>query len=368
MKTMKLGIIGCGNISSIYFENLNKFTEVEVKACADLVAEKAEAQAKRFNIPFVYTVDELLNDPEIELVINLTIPKVHALVCKQIIAAGKHVYVEKPLAAELKDGEEILALAKEKGVRVGCAPDTFLGAGIQTSKKLIDEGAIGRPLSATAFMMAPGHEMWHPDPGFYYAPGGGPMFDMGPYYLTALVQLLGPMKRVTGSATKAYTERTITSQPKYGENIKVETPTHLTGTIDFVNGPVATMIMSFDIFTRVDFPNIEIYGTEGNLRVPDPNHFGGPVLLRKRGEKDWTEVSITHQHSGNSRGIGVLDMVQAIREEKEHRANGNLALHVLEAMHGFHVASEQGIHHQMQNQCVSPNPVPEDGLFVSIKK
>lgn len=359
---MKIGVIGSGNISSIYFENSKRFEEYEVKAVADLDRSKAEAQAEKYGIPYVYTVEELLQDEEIELVINLTIPKVHALVCKQVLEAGKHVYVEKPLATEVKDGEELVAHAAQKGLRVGCAPDTFLGAGIQTSKKLIDEGAIGRPLSVTAFMMGGGHESWHPSPEFYYEKGGGPMYDMGPYYLTALVHLLGPIRRVTGSATSAFEERTITSQPKYGQKIPVETPTHLTGTLDFQSGAVGTMIMSFDTFTRVDFPRIEIYGTEGTLRVPDPNTFGGPVLLRKPGESEWTEIELTHQYDGNSRGIGVLDMVYAIRNDREHRVNGTVALHVLEAMYGFHAAAEEGRHYNLVNTCTSPKPLPTEGI------
>ena len=362
MVLMNVGIIGCGNISSVYFENLKTMKEVHVLACADLNQERALAQAEKYGVPNAYSVEELLHDDQIELVINLTIPSVHAAVCKQVIQAGKHVYVEKPLAADLKDGEELVALAKEKGVRVGCAPDTFLGAGIQTCAKALQDGIIGRPLSAAAFMMSGGHESWHPDPAFYYAQGGGPMYDMGPYYLTALVQLLGPMHRVTGSASKAFEERLITSKPKNGEKIPVETPTHLTGTIDFQSGSVATIVMSFDIFTETEYPRIELYGTEGTLRVPDPNTFGGPVLLRKRGEKDWKQVDIVHQYSGNSRGVGVLDMVYAIRNGRKHRANGQLALHVLEAMYGFHDASERGIHYKLQNACEAPVLVPEAGI------
>lgn len=362
MELMNVGIIGCGNISSVYFENLKTMKEVQILACADLNQERALAQAEKYGVPNTYSVEELLQDDRIELVINLTIPNVHAAVCKQVIHAGKHVYVEKPLAADLKDGEELAALAKEKGVRIGCAPDTFLGAGIQTCAKALEDGIIGRTLSAAAFMMSGGHESWHPDPAFYYAQGGGPMYDMGPYYLTALVQLLGPMHRVTGSASKAFEERLITSEPKNGEKIPVETPTHLTGTIDFQSGAVATIVMSFDIFTETEYPRIELYGTEGTLRVPDPNTFGGPVLLRKRGEKEWKQVDMVHQYGGNSRGVGVLDMVYAIRNGRKHRANGQLALHVLEAMHGFHDASERGIHYKLQNACETPALVPEAGI------
>ncbi|MCM3714479.1 Gfo/Idh/MocA family oxidoreductase [Alkalihalobacillus oceani] len=369
---MKIGVIGCGNISSIYLENCQSFAEIDVKACADLHRTKAEQQAKKFGIPFVYTVEELLADQEIEVVINLTIPKVHAEVSRRVLEAGKHVYVEKPLAAELDEGEELVALAAQKGLRIGSAPDTFLGAGIQTCKKLIDEGAIGRPLAVTGFMLRPGHEWWHPDPAFFYERGGGPMFDMGPYYLTAFVQLLGPMKRVTCSASKAYSERVITSEPKYGEKIPVETPTYLAGTIEFQNGVIGTLITSFDTFAKTDYPNIEIFGTKGVLRVPDPNRFGGPVYVKKQGEEEWMEVELTHSYDYNARGLGVLDLVTAIRENREHRANGNVGLHVLEVMHGFHRAAEEGRHYTVKNQCDIPKPLPEEkkqaGFESAIKK
>ncbi|KHF40536.1 Gfo/Idh/MocA family protein [Halalkalibacter okhensis] len=348
---MKLGIIGCGNISSIYLENCNRFSELQVKACADLDRQRAIKQAEKYGVPSALSVDELLLDEEIELVINLTIPKVHAQVCRQILAAGKHVYVEKPLTSELKDGEELIALAKEKGLRIGSAPDTFLGAGIQTCKKLIDDGVIGKPLSVTGFMMTPGHERWHPNPDFYYEVGGGPMYDMGPYYLTTFVQLLGPMKKVTCLASQAFSERTITSQPRYGEKITVQTPTYLSGTIEFTNGAIGTLITSFDTFTKVDYPNIEIYGTEGTLRVPDPNTFGGPVLLRKPGSSEWTSVELISDYHFNARGLGVLEMVDAIKKDKPHQASGEVGLHVLEAMHGFHQAAETGMHYELRNQC-----------------
>ncbi|MDG5786720.1 Gfo/Idh/MocA family oxidoreductase [Evansella sp. AB-P1] len=359
---MKIGIIGCGNISGIYLKNLMSFSEVEVKAVADTVNSKAEAQALKYGVDQVMTVEDMLNDNEIELVVNLTNPAAHADVCKKVLEAGKHVYVEKPLAADLEDGEALVRIAKEKNLRIGCAPDTFLGAGIQTCKKLIDDGGIGRPLSVSGFMMNPGHESWHPDPAFYYEHGGGPMYDMGPYYLTAFIQLLGPIHRVTASASKAFSERTITSKQKYGEIMQVETPTHLAGTLDFKNGIVGTLITSFDTFTTVDYPNIEIYGTEGSIRVPDPNTFSGPVLLRKPGEKEWTNVEINHQYKENSRGLGVLDMVYSIRNNRPHRANGVVGLHVLEAMYGFHYAAEKGVHYVLKNQCQSPAPLSVKGI------
>src|SRR5262249_6114053 len=239
-------------------------------------------------------VDRLLGNPDIEIVLNLTIPLAHAGVCTEALEAGKHVYVEKPLAVSFVDGDRLMRLAKDRGIRVGAAPDTFMGGGLQTCRMLIDDGAIGQPVAATAFMLCHGHESWHPDPAFYYHHGGGPMFDMGPYYLTALVSLLGPVKRVTGSTRVTFPERTITSQPKHGEIIKVEVPTHVAGVLDFASGTIATIVTSFDVWSA-EVPRIEIYGTHGTLSLPDPNTFGGPVRLRKSGEKDWTDVQITHE-------------------------------------------------------------------------
>jgi predicted dehydrogenase len=358
MNKVKIGIIGCGNISAIYFKNCKTYENLDLIACADLDVERAKARAAEFNIPKAYGVDELLADPEIEIVINLTIPKAHAEVCLKALAAGKHVYVEKPLAVTREEGQQILALSKEKGLRVASAPETFMGGGIQTCRKLIDEGWIGQPVAATAFMMSRGHEHWHPDPSFYYQAGGGPMFDMGPYYLTAFITLLGPMKRLTGSTRITFPERTVTSAPKYGQKIQVETATHVAGVIDFAGGAVGTIITSFDIMAGAGLPNIEIYGSHGTLRVPDPNTFGGPVYIRNANTKDWSEIPLTHGFIDNNRGIGVADLAYAIRSGRQHRANGDMAYHVLEAMHGFHDASNEGKHYDMRSSCEIPAAMP----------
>lgn len=288
MKPVKVGIIGCGNISSIYFKNAQKFGILDLIAAADLIPERVEAQAAEFNIPHVYySGAELLENPEIELVVNLGTPDVHAEICLAALNAGKHVYVEKPLAIALEEGQAILNLAKAKGLLVGGAPDTFMGGGIQTCRKLIEDGLIGEPIGGTAFMVNHGHESWHPDPEFYYKVGGGPMFDMGPYYLTALVNLLGPIKRICGSTKISFPERTITSREKYGQKISVEVPTHVAGIFDFASGAVVSMITSFDVW-GAELPRIEIYGTKGTLSVPDPNTFGGPVKVKLAGS-DWQE-------------------------------------------------------------------------------
>lgn len=358
MDRVKVGIIGCGNISGIYLKNLSgTFRNTQVVACADLIPERARAKAEEFEIPKVYTVDELLRDPEIEIVVNLTQPRAHAEVCLQALAAGKHVYVEKPLAATREDGRIILEKAAKKGLLVGCAPDAFLGGGLQTCRKLIDDGWIGVPIAATAFMTGHGPESWHPDPEFFYLAGGGPMFDMGPYYLTALVSLLGPANRITGSAKISFPERIITSQPKYGQVIKVEVPTHVVGILEFVNGTVATILTSFDIWAA-QLPRIEIYGSEGTLSVPDPNTFGGPIHLRRHDQDTWHEIPLAYGYATNSRGLGVADMCHVLRHGGRHRANGEMAFHVLELMHAIHDAARDGRHVLLESSCERPAPLP----------
>jgi predicted dehydrogenase len=279
----KVGIVGCGNISGIYFQAGKTFEILDVVACADLDVARAQAKAQEHGIIHAYTVDELLADPEIEIVINLTTPGGHFDICRRALEAGKHVHTEKPLSLTREEGKTLLDLAASKDLRVGSAPDTFLGAGLQTCRQVLDEGRIGEPLGATAFMLSHGPEAWHPDPEFFYKAGGGPMFDMGPYYLTALTALLGPMTRLTSSARVSFPERTVGSGAKQGQKIAVDIPTHVTGVIDFATGAVGNILTSFDVWSH-GLPCIEVYGTEGTLSVPDPNSFGGPVKLKHRGE------------------------------------------------------------------------------------
>jgi len=357
MRKMNIGIIGCGNISSIYFKTMKSFDVLNVVACADIIPERAKASAKEFNIPRAYTVKELLANHEIDIVVNLTIPKAHAEVALAAIKAGKHVYGEKPLAINRADGDKILKAAKAKGVRVGSAPDTFLGAGIQTCRKIIDDGLIGEPVAATAFMTCHGHESWHPDPDFYYQPGGGPMFDMGPYYLTALVNLIGPIKSVNGITRITFPQRLITSKPKHGTKIKVNTATHIAGTMDFANGAVGTIITSFDIWSA-NLPHIEIHGTEGSLSVPDPNGFGGIVKLYQPKKREWKEINHSHGYQENSRGLGVADMAKSILVKRPHRASGDLAYHVLDIMSAFEESSKKGKFIKLGSTCARPKAFP----------
>jgi Predicted dehydrogenases and related proteins len=358
-KQINVGVIGCGIISSIYLEAQHKFDILNYVACADIDLERAHAQAQRYHVPQACTVTELLANPAIECVLNLTIPKVHAEISAAALNAGKAVYSEKPLGIRRAEGQQLLATAAKNNVRIGCAPDTFLGGGLQTCIKIINDGIIGEPVAATAFMLGHGPEHWHADPGFYYQPGAGPLFDMGPYYLTALVAMLGPVRRVSGSARITFPERTITSQPKYGQTIKVNTPTHVAGTMDFASGAIGTIIMSFDVWSH-HLPAIEIYGTRGSLRVPDPNSFGGPVMVQSIDLPEWHEVPLTHGYSENSRGIGLADMANALRTGHQHRANGDLAYHVLDIMEAFYDSAHEGKHVEMVSTCERPAPLPPD--------
>jgi predicted dehydrogenase len=353
---VKVGIIGCGNISSNYIKHMQMFDILNVWAVADIDLTRAQAKATEFSIRRACTVSELLADPEIEIVVNLTVPAVHAEVSLAIIAAGKHVHSEKPLATRREDGLAILEAAREKGVRVGCAPDTFLGGGLQTSRKCIDDGWIGKPVAAVAFFTGHGPEAWHPNPEFFYKFGAGPMLDLGPYYLTALVHLLGPVTRVTGSAQISFPQRLITSQPYYGTQIDVEVPTHVAGVADFAQGVVGTIITSFDVW-GANLPRIEIYGSEGSISVPDPNIFGGPVLVRRMGATEWTEMPLSHD-ANVGRGIGVADMAYAIQSGRAHRASGELAYHVLDLMYAFQDASQQEQHVRLKSTVERPTALP----------
>src|SRR5258708_8327522 len=279
MRTIGFGVIGCGVISTAYLKAAQRFANIELRAVADMRSAAADKQAAAFGVPAL-RVDQPLKRDDIEIVVNLTVPRAPTDVSLAVLGAGKHVHSEKPLGGSVAEARKVMDLAAGKGVRVGCAPDTFLGGGHQTARKAIDDGAIGRPVAGTAFFMCPGHERWHPAPGFYYLRGGGPMLDMGPYYITDLVQLLGPIASVMGAATKPRLERLITSEPLNGTMIPVEVATHVTGTLQFVSGAVIAITMSFDVPKHSHLP-IAIYGTAGSLLVPDPNRFGGDVSLAK---------------------------------------------------------------------------------------
>lgn len=354
---MRIGIVGTGKICDIYLKNIKeRFTSNTVTAVADLLEERARDKAKEYGIPYALPTEELLISDEVDAVLNLTIPAVHAEICEKAIRAGKHVFTEKPLATDFDDGKRLLDLAKEKGVLLGSAPDTFLGGGLQTVRSLLDEGAIGMPVGVAAFLMGRGPENWHPNPHFFYQPGAGPLFDVGPYYITAMVTLLGPVKRLSAAAKISFPERHITEGARKGEKIPVTTPTYVAGTLEFVSGVIGTLITTFDVYkSRV--PRIDIYGSEGSLGVPDPNTFGGPVQLFKPGDSDWADVPIKHSYTENSRGIGLTDLTRAAEAGREPRANGTLALHCLEIMHGLLESGGSGSFYEMTTSCERPAPL-----------
>jgi predicted dehydrogenase len=354
---MRVGIVGCGNISQAYFDGIKRFMNLELAGCADINMEAAEKKAKE-NETQAMTVEELLAKADIDIVVNLTIPAVHTEVSLQILEAGKHVHSEKPLAVELVDGKKILQAAEKRGLRVSCAPDTFLGAGLQTCRKLIDDNWIGKPISGTAFMLSKGPESWHPNPFFFYERGAGPMFDLGPYYITALVHLLGPVKRIAGITTTGFSERVAGHEEIRGERIPVETPTHISGVLEFHNGASVTVVMSFDVCAHGHSP-IELYGTLGSLKIPDPNTFGGKPQLFTPSSAEWNNVGLTHNYSDNSRGISVADLAASIEQGREHRCSGKLAYHVLEIMHAFEKSSISGKHVELESICERPAPLPQ---------
>jgi predicted dehydrogenase len=359
-----MGVIGTGAISGQYLGMARNFPIVEVVACADIDVAKAEARAQEFNIPKACSVDELLRDASVELVLNLTVPKAHVPIALAALEAGKHTYAEKPLGIDRDEGRRVIELAGAKGLKVGCAPDTFMGAGVQTARKTIEDGVIGRPVAFTAFMMCPGHEHWHSSPEFYYEAGGGPMFDMGPYYLTALINILGPVRRITGSATIAIPERTITSRPKFGKKVTVETPDHISGTMEFESGCAGVIVQSFATrFAQYDGRHpITIYGTEGTMKVPDPNMFDGPVFVRRTNDPDFAEVP-TPFVKGYGRSVGAADMAHAIRSGRAFRATGEQGLYVLDLMAGFLDSAKTGRAYTPARRYEKPVPMRSDLPF-----
>jgi predicted dehydrogenase len=337
-----VGLIGSGNISTIYLTNLPTTPGVKVRAVADMKPEVAEAQGKKFGIEAM-PVDKLLARDDIQIVVNLTIPAAHGDVSLAALTAGKHVFSEKPLAVDVDLGRKVVAEADKRKLMVGCAPDTFLGAGGRLTRKLIDGGSVGKILTGTAFLMSHGMEHWHPDPEFFFKRGGGPVLDVGVYYITALVNLLGPVARVQSATSTGFPERIVTADsPKKGFRIKVETPTTCMALLEFAAGAQLTFVATWDVWKHTH-PPIELYGTEGTIRVPDPNFYGGVVETSKQGG-DWEKHDAGGMPLGkpnwpadgprhaNYRALGVADMVQAHRSKRSHHASGKLALHVLEVM------------------------------------
>ncbi len=334
-----VAVIGCGTISGEYLRNLTSFPDLRVLFCADLDIERAKARAAAHAVPGAGTAEEALAVPEVEMVVNLTVPAAHAAVTRAALGAGKHVWSEKPLALDTGSGRALLDAAARAGLRIGCAPDTVLGAGLQTARRLVAQGAIGEPLTALALMQNPGPESWHPDPAFLYARGAGPLYDMGPYYFSALAGILGPASEVAAVARRSRDRRVIGSGPLAGTGFAVEVPTHVAALIGYAGGAAATVVLSFDSpLRRHGF--VEVTGTEATLALPDPNRFGGEVRIRAASDSQWRTIPAAGATAG--RGLGALDLARALRAGTPHRASGDLALHVLDMMEAIERSAGSG--------------------------
>jgi predicted dehydrogenase len=354
---LRFGIIGVGKISEQYFAEFPKLPNLELVAVADLDQARAQAVAAEAGVEAL-TVDALLADDRIEAVLNLTIPAAHAEVGTRVLNAGKHLFAEKPLALATPEAAEMLRLADTRGLRVGSAPDTVLGTGVQTARRLLDDGAIGQPVGAAAHWGAPGHERWHPSPEFYYQPGGDPIFDMGPYYLTTLVTLFGPVARVSGAVARSDRRRVIATGPKQGAAIEVSVDTHINAILFHESGLASTVTMSFETWAS-RAPKIELFGTKGTLAVPDPNRFSDPVEIFTEADQEWKAVAPSGGYLDAGRGFGLADMARAIETGRPHRASGELAFHVLEIMEAVHLAGREQRVVEISSRAERPAAVPE---------
>ena len=354
---MKLGVVGCGSISPLYLRAVEHFPSLEFAFCSDLNMDVARMRAAEFGLEAL-PVAELLARPEIEIIVNLTVPQAHAAVARAALEAGKHVFNEKPLATSLEDAHALLDFAYAKGLRVACAPSTFLGAAVQTCRKVLDEGAIGTPVAVHVAMLSRGMEAWHPNPAFFYEPGAGPLFDIGPYYLAALVTLLGPVTRVAGMSRISFPERTILSQPLAGTTFEVTTPTHIVSTLEFEGGVIGTLTTSFDVWAS-EQPKFEVYGSEGTLSLAAPNAMDGPVRVRRQGAAAWEKLPLVHRFGTleSGWGLALADLVSATKQGRAHRADGRFALHVLEVMHACLTAAETGQMVAIESRCERPEPL-----------
>ena len=368
---MNVGIIGCGNISPTYFNSHKLFKNFKVIACSDINKEIAKKSASEFNVTF-QSVNDLLANSDIDIILNLTIPSAHKEVIIKTLESGKHSFSEKPLAMNFEEGKEIYNLAKEKKLYVGCAPDTFLGAAGQKAREIIDNKKIGNIVLGTFNLMSHGMEHWHPNPDFFFKPGAGPIFDVGVYYITQLVNLLGPVESILSVNSTASEERTITSEPRNGEKIKVETPTTLLGVLTFVNKAKVQLFASWDVWKH-QHTTIELYGLDGSMIIPDPNNFGGQLKISNK-DSDWKIIDtknmllgIPNKEDGDSivanyRGIGLADMVNSIRRRKKARCSIDLTLHVLEIMEGILVSSEKSLIYKTTTSCEKPRHLGEEEI------
>ncbi len=354
-RVSRIAILGCGNIAPVYVNTLKELGWVDVAAFVDGIPERAAAFAERHG-GRAMTFDELLVDDTIEAVVNLTPAQAHTAVSRQLLEAGRAVFSEKPLGTDFVEGRALVDLADARGLRLGCAPDTFMGAGLQAARAAIDRGAIGEPLAANAFFLGFGPEWWHPNPEIFYGPGAGPLFDMGPYYLTALTALLGPATSIAGSAKIGVADRVIHAKGRVGGVVTATVPTHVSSLIDFASGASATLVTSFDVKAS-RLANIEIYGSDATLSVPDPNFFGGSVTIRGVLGGEWREVPLPKVNIPQQRGIGLADMLSATAAGRPHRASGELALHVLELMTSAIRSSDEGRRLDLTTTCERPAPM-----------
>ncbi|MGW2261580.1 Gfo/Idh/MocA family protein [Streptomyces sp. NPDC001780] len=352
----RIGIVGLGVISRAYVETLANHPAVRITAVADLDAARATAVAAGISGAEAMTVERLLGDSDVQTVLNLTTPAAHAEIALGAIAGGKNVYGEKPLAATYRDGRAVVEAAAVAGVRVACAPDTVLGTGTQTARAAIDAGLVGRPLAALAVMVTPGHERWHPHPDFYYTDGGGPLMDMGPYYVSALVHMLGPVRAVIGASARLRGERVIGSGPRTGETIPVEVDTHVSAVLEHVGGALSTLTTSFDGTATTAVP-IEVHGETGTLAVPDPNRFDGETRHFELGGTDWRPLEPSAGYVGGARGLGLLDFV-TVDARRPARVGGDHALHVLETLRAVLRSSSEGRRVELTTSGNRPEPVP----------
>ncbi|MEM7046842.1 MAG: Gfo/Idh/MocA family oxidoreductase [Pseudomonadota bacterium] len=361
----RIGIIGCGNICAAYFNLSRLFTDLQIVACADLRQQAAQDAANTYGVQAL-SVDDLLADPKIDIVVNLTIPAAHFAVSERALRVGKHVYSEKPLALDIGDGIKLRELAKEQGVMICCAPDTFLGGAPQHAREVIDQGQVGDITSGTCFVMSFGMEHWHPNPDFFYQKGGGPVLDIGPYYISLLIHLLGPIKRLAALANTPRKERTITSQPRAGERITVDTPTTLLALLEFASGATITLHASWDVWAHRHAP-VELYGSKGSLYLPDPNFFGGEILITDKNNPPAPLPVRSHPlglsnfgDHANYRTVGLADMARAIVDGREPRCSIDRALHCLDVMTGILQSAHSGGFVSMQTTCTRPAALTGD--------
>jgi predicted dehydrogenase len=357
MTAVGVGVIGAGVISDAYIKSMQSFPDLKVVAIGDLRPEVAKDKAGQFGIETHGGPDVVLGHPDVEIVVNLTIPIAHVEVALAAIAAGKLVWSEKPFSLDQESGLKLLATAQDAGLRLGCAPDTFLGPGLQTARRIIEKGDIGQPLTALTLMQSPGPESWHPNPAFLFQEGAGPLFDIGPYYLTTLVQTFGPVAAVAGIGSKSREKRTIGSGPLAGTDFDVTVPTHVSAIMKFESGQSSQSIFSFDSpLPRAGF--VEITGADATLALPDPNGFDGEIKIRRRGADDWETVAETKAIA--ERGTGVLDMARAIRADRPHRATGALAFHVVDVMASITDSIDRGAFVEVTSTVEVPAILPDD--------